>query len=227
MSIYALSDIRGYYNKFIEMLKLIKYDSDDCLILVGNSIDKNNLDGSIKMIRWILNNYYRNPKRLFVLRGINEEMLINEIKSISYDKECRNIITALLSDGFTMNQLQELFCHMRWSLPLKRWNFANSCTCNGYNNQMDKTNYESQKDFCIYSSYHDIMQYGGSVGYQNVFGHYPTVSYYINESDKGRIVKFKKNNKHFININCGIYLPNNEGSLGCICVDNENEYYVT
>ena len=232
MSTYAMSDIYGYHDKFLEMLNLIKYDSDDCLVLVGNSIDCNNLN-SVEIIKWILNNTKVDYNKIFVLLGQNEDKFIKELNNWSnndynnYNLSYYNIINTLLLDGIGIEQLKNKFCYMRWSLPLKRWNFANSCTCNGFFNNLSKTNYVSQKDFSIYSTYDDIINYGGVVGYKNVFGHYPTVLYYINDSDKGKIVKFDKNKKHFININCGIYLPNNEGRLGCICVDDESEYYVT
>ena len=223
-----MSDIRGYYDKFIKMLDLIDYNSDDSLILIGNIIDKNL--NSIDMINWIIN--YKYP-RIMLLRGSNEEEFLQCIDKVLKSKSIRSlvcdnydyytIINTLILNGISLELLYKTF---NTSKQYKRkigsytYTFANSC--------VPSLDYKNKKEFCLYSSYEDIIEYGGiSIPfYYNIFGHYPTTEYYDKENNKGKIIKLSYNNKNLININCGVYLPNDQGKLSCIRLDDLEEFYV-
>lgn len=51
-NVYVMSDIHGFFNKFVKMLKLIKFDKEDSLLILGNVIDYGSQ--SIELLSFIM-----------------------------------------------------------------------------------------------------------------------------------------------------------------------------
>ena len=84
--VYVMSDLHGCYDKYVQMLEKIKFNSDDTLYILGDIIDRG--DDGIKIL---LNMMNRN--NIIPILGIHEYMAYSvlekfnvEITAENYDK---------------------------------------------------------------------------------------------------------------------------------------------
>lgn len=74
MSIYVMSDLHGCMEEFRKMLKLIRFSSEDELILDGDYIDRG--PHSLRMLRWVMNS----PKNVTLLRGNHDDNFYSYVR---------------------------------------------------------------------------------------------------------------------------------------------------
>ena len=75
---YIMSDLHGCFDEFKKMLELIHFSEDDELYIIGDIIDRG--PEPIPLLQYIMN-----QKNIHVIMGNHEDMMINAIKSRSYD----------------------------------------------------------------------------------------------------------------------------------------------
>ena len=96
--IYAMSDIHGEYEKFIQMLKKIEFGDDDTLFILGDVLDRG--DGSIKH----LEDVSLRPN-VFTLLGNHEVMALDVLDSLLVEITDENCETHI--DNDVINKLLE------------------------------------------------------------------------------------------------------------------------
>lgn len=77
MGKYVMSDIHGCYDKFIEMLKLINFNDNDELYILGDIFDRG--PEPIKILDHIIGN-----KNIYLIKGNHEQMFIDAIDHKDY-----------------------------------------------------------------------------------------------------------------------------------------------
>lgn len=230
--IYVMSDIHGRYDKFVKMLDKINFSEDDTLYILGDSVDRG--EDGIAVLRDmaqrenvvpILGNHdfmaYNALKRLNVeitedsidafdidaMRGVNEWLLNGgtpTMKAFSkLDKEEKEELLEYIADMEVYEEVE---------LNGKEYILVHAAL----------GNFEKDKPLWEYPLGDLIF---GRMDYDRVYfedkyivtGHIPTVM--IDEDYRGRILM--KNNH--ICIDCGAFMLD---TLGCLCLDTMEEYYV-
>ena len=75
MSIYAMSDIHGRYEKFNKMLEKIHFSDNDTLYILGDIIDRG--EDGIKILADVME-----KENVILLMGNHEYMMLNTFYSI-------------------------------------------------------------------------------------------------------------------------------------------------
>lgn len=230
---FVMSDIHGEYEKFLEMLKRINLSSDDTLYILGDVLDRgpHPIKTILKMmsmvnIEFIIGNHEIMAIECmdFLLKEINIQTIndLNEEKmekllNWSYngsittldefgelDKDTRQDVLEYLKDSYVYKQLNvngRKFLLVHGGLE----NFSPERDINSYALEelvWSRTDYQKQY-------FDDIFL---------VTGHTPTFTI-KNHDNPGHI--YTKNNH--IAIDCGASIG---GTLGCICLDTFDEFYV-
>ena len=76
--IYAMSDLHGAYDKFIEMLKLIDFGPDDLLYVIGDICDRQ--EGGVKIIKEMM----KHPN-IIGIAGNHEYMMLKCLKFLTQE----------------------------------------------------------------------------------------------------------------------------------------------
>lgn len=81
--VYVMSDIHGYYDKFLEMLEKINFTDDDTMIILGDVIDRGPL--GITMLKDIMSR-----KNMIMTMGNHELMMIQSLlgEGDEYQEKC-------------------------------------------------------------------------------------------------------------------------------------------
>ena len=231
--IYVMSDLHGCYDKYIKMLEKIKFKKEDTLYILGDAIDRG--DDGIK----ILLDMMRKPNVIPML-GNHESMAYEVLRKFNVEVTEYNFDTQI--DAAAMGMFEE-------------WVYNGGLTTCREFTKLGRSRREDILDYfeemLLYEEIEVagksfVLVHGGLLGfdenkdlseytvydiiwdrcdYEKVYypdkylitGHTPTVK--IDEKYEGRI--YKKNNH--IAIDCGaVFL----GTLGCICLDTMEEFYV-
>lgn len=224
---YAVSDLHGCYDKFINLLKKINFSDSDTLYILGDVVDRGN-DG-IKLLL-----YLNECKNIITLRGNHDYKAYCLLKGLasSYDKikikAFKRDAVVWLCDGG--KPTYESFMKLNDKEKETVLKFLNSMSVyeetdiGGNSFFLSHTVPEKEKmldfDSC---KMHDFIL--GEPDYEEVYfpdkfivtGHTPTS--FIDKESKGKI--WRKNN-HFA-IDCGAVFGN---PLGCICLDTLEEFYL-
>lgn len=231
--IYVMSDLHGCYEKYIQMLEKIKFNSNDTLYVLGDVIDRGN-DG----IKILLDMMRRS--NVLPLLGNHEYMAYCVLKKFNVE---------ITSDNFN-KQLDSKAMEM-----YETWMYnGGGPTCQAFS-KSDKETRESiieyLGEFELYEELEIngnkfVLVHGGLADFRKdkdleeysihdiiwdrcdyarqyypdkylVTGHTPTKC--IDTECEGKI--YRKNNH--IAIDCGAVFG---GSLGCICLDTLEEFYV-
>ncbi len=223
--IYAMSDIHGCYEKYEQMLDLIRFSEDDTLYILGDVVDRGT-DG-IRVLQ-----HMRERKNIVPLRGNHDVLAASLLKKMSnpagQNKEkLKELYQLWFQDGGleTCKAFTALSREARADI-LKYMDIFyvyEEVEVNGRNFFLSHTVPEKTKmldfDSCRWE---DFVQ--GKPEYEKqyfddcyvVTGHTPTG--FIEKSASGRI--WKKN--HHIAIDCGAVFGN---PLGCLCLDTLEEFY--
>ena len=231
--IYVMSDLHGCYDKYLQMLEKIKFNSEDTLYMLGDSIDRG--DDGIK----ILLDMMKRPNVVPML-GNHEYMAYSVLKKFNVEITAYNYNSHLDTEAIEMYE---------------NWMFNGGITTSQAFAKLDIGTRDSIMEYLgEFELYEElevngnsfVLVHGGLVGFEEdqdlgeydihdiiwgrcdyarqyykdkylVTGHTPT--YNIDENYKGKI--YRQNNH--IAIDCGAVFG---GTLGCICLDALEEFYV-
>ena len=231
--IYLMSDLHGCYDKYLQMLEKIKFNSEDTLYMLGDSIDRG--DDGIK----ILLDMMKRPNVVPML-GNHEYMAYSVLKKFNVEITAYNYNSHLDTEAIEMYE---------------NWMFNGGITTSQAFAKLDKGTRDSIMEYLgEFELYEElevnentfVLVHGGLVEFEEdkdlgeydihdiiwgrcdyarqyykdkylVTGHTPT--YNIDENYKGKI--YRQNNH--IAIDCGAVFG---GTLGCICLDTLEEFYV-
>lgn len=231
--IYVMSDLHGCYDKYKQMLEKIKFNKEDTLYMLGDSIDRGN-DG----IKILLDMMQRD--NVVPMLGNHEYMAYSVLKKFNVEITAYNYNSHLDAETIEMYE---------------NWMFNGGITTSQAFAKLDKVTrdgiVEYLGEFELYEELEVngntfVLVHGGLVGFEEdkeldeydihdiiwcrcdyarqyykdkylVTGHTPT--YNIDENYRGKIYR---ENSH-IAIDCGAVFG---GTLGCICLDTLEEFYV-
>ncbi len=221
--IYAMSDLHGCYEKYIKMLEKINFSDTDTLYILGDVIDRG--DGGIKILFDMMKR--KNVIPLLGNHDYTASVLLSKLKRKA-NSEILEIFKAWLSDGglptyqaykkLSENEKKEILeffdCFSVFEeLEIQGRKFFLSHTVPSKEMMQDFYNIDWQELIvgeCEYDKVYFEDKY-------IVTGHTPTAL--IDYRYKGKIFEY---NNH-IAIDCGAVFT---GTLGCICLDTLEKFYV-
>ena len=248
MACFAMSDIHGYYDEFIQMVDhIIQFDClADCLILCGNYIDHG--PKSYDMVNWIINN---RGSHIVILRGSHEQEFIqyvNVIANTTTDVNLYNTCEKLHeinSEFDRYDTIRNLIKHQHFTIEdLFQWKeLFNSMPYYYHTVVAGKTCYFCHAGFksrlydmnkCTLEEYHNYLLYNNELSLRRpfhlIYGHSSTLDKHSPFFNNGNIYYYEDNENHMWahNINCGIKDKNVDinAKLGCLCVDTNESYYI-
>ena len=231
--IYVVSDLHGCYDKYLQMLEKIKFNNEDTLYVLGDSIDRG--DDGIK----ILLDMMKRPNVVPML-GNHEYMAYSVLKKFNVEITAYNYNSHLDTEAIEMYENWRFNGGITTSQAFAKLDIVTRDSIMEYLGEFELyeelevngntfvlvhgglVEFEEDKDLGEYDI-HDIIW--GRCDYARqyykdkylVTGHTPT--YNIDENYKGKI--YRQNNH--IAIDCGAVFG---GTLGCICLDTLEEFYV-
>lgn len=221
--IYVMSDLHGCYDLYIKMLEKISFSDTDTLYILGDVIDRG--DGGIKILFDMMKR-----KNVIPLLGNHDytcSYLLQRLKCKSTE-ELKAIFKDWLSDGglATYQEYKKLSEQDKREVIeyFKCFSIFQEIEIQGRRFFMSHTvpSKEMMQDFDNID-WHELIV--GECEYDNVYfedkyivtGHTPTAL--IDFQCKGKIFEY---NNH-IAIDCGAVFT---GTLGCICLDTLEKFYV-
>lgn len=231
--IYVMSDIHGYYDKYIRMLERINFSENDTLYVVGDVIDRG--DDGIKILLDMMNR-----ENVIPILGNHEYMAYSVLKKLNVE------ITEFNYDKHLDSEALEMY---------EDWMFNGGITTSQQFSRLSKIDKDEILDYLgEFDIYEEIEVNGrsfllvhGGVGefetekdiedcnlheiiwsrcdydkqyYKDKYmitGHTPTFT--ISKEYDGKIY----NNNNHIAIDCGV---SHGRPLGCVCLDTLEEFYV-
>ena len=230
--IYAMSDIHGCYDKYIEMLKKIGFSAEDTLYIIGDVIDRG--ENGIKILQDM--RYRENVVPILgnheymayaVLKRLNVEITEESVEDI--DKDLMKALLYWQENGGvrTMKEFKTLSRDDREGILdyLTEFSLYERVIMNGKEYILlhsGPMNFSEERDMDEYSPYELIFERSDySKKYFNekilITGHTPT--FIIGESHRGKIYM---GNNH-IAIDCGAVYGE---KLACLRLDDMKEFYV-
>ena len=249
MSTYVISDLHGAKDKFDKLLKLIHFNENDTMYIIGDVIDRGK--EPIPLLLEIMS--YEN---IHLIIGNHEHMMYKAL----VDNDTQNYRMWLYNGGLVTEE--QLFDLDQWNIDnifdylytapvvipdlkitnidgkekhyyLAHSSFINSKHIITTKTMKDLKSYEINE--AIWSRdypYHYIRKTEAYKYFRDsilITGHTPTYHYYENEpvQTKGHI--FFGHKGHFIGIDCGCALYANGftyGRLGCLRLEDNKEFYV-
>ncbi len=233
ISTYVISDIHGEYDKFVELLKKIKFKDADTLYVLGDVVDRG--PHPIKTLLMLMN-----MPNVICLVGNHElmaleclEFLIKEITDKSINEMDENMVNNLLTWQYngsdtTLEEFYKLDADLKHDVIdfIKDFSIYEELTVTGQKYLLVHAglgNYSPEKDIEDYSL-NDLVWERPDYDTQYfedtyvVTGHTPTQT--IEGNPKPGYI-YKKNNH--IAIDCGAPFPS--GRLAAICLDTGEEFY--
>ena len=228
--VYAISDLHGHFDEYVIMLEKINFSEDDQLYILGDIVDGG--DGGLRILQDIMGR-----KNITPILGEHDyfaytvlSKIGNNINDESYVKKTSELLDAWLTDGGEATY--NAFCRLAEDAQSNILHYIENFDVYkkidvGQNSfilcHAVPDNFDSEKPLCDYEI--DDFLFGNDADYSMqyfedsylVTGHTPTV--FIDGAEPGRIFK---GNRH-IAIDCGMVL---EETLGCICLDTLEEFYV-
>lgn len=230
--IYVMADLHGEYEKFIAMLKKIKFSDDDILYIIGDIVDRG--PHPVKILQDISMRF-----NVYPILGNHEIMALNTLRKLIVEITEENCESQI--DENTMRGLLE------WQM-----NGGDSTIAEFKNLPQDERMIllDYMEEFTAY----EIVEAGGRIfllvhaGLENFSEDKSLEDYTLNESTFSRCDYEKQyfedvylvtghtptlaitgkpeiyKNKHNICIDCGAGFK--EGRLACLCLDTMEEFYV-
>ena len=216
---YVVSDIHNDYQKFCELLKVIKLSKEDKLFILGDLFDRSDynpnpvdlyfkvmeLGDNCSMIRgnhdeWLaayIFKFYQIPewkrRKTEPYQYNTFRCLTRRLVPVDVQNLAKKILTWPLQLSVQVNNEKYLLAHAMTSKP--------ECTENKYyylmGNEMN-TGY----------------LHNGIEGYISVCGHRNTANHKIWKNEKGNLIM----------CDCGCGFRN--GKLGCLCLETKEEFYI-
>ena len=222
--IYVMSDLHGEYDKFISMLNLINFSSSDTLYILGDVLDRG--PKSLEIIDYIRKPENSNIKllmgnhELFCILGLMEERYFKDWLSaggdstyaqlrergVEYTYELLEYLSTLpiyeIIDSFVL-------VHAGIDVPLDSYNLD----INTLMASQSRDILLWDRDFVLSNKYVD--------GYTIICGHTPTIQYMQYGKKASIIHRMGK-----ILIDCGAHYSQSDGRLGCLRLDDFEEFYI-
>ena len=223
---YLISDIHGEYDLFIKLLKKINFSQNDKMVICGDIIDKGT--DSIKLIKFI-----RKQRNIYCILGNHEYSFLKYYYGLMRESSDNyDIVLEKLQEYFSNDKEildwedvdwletlpfyieEDCFICVHAGVPLDNLGNVLNLSC-------------AKKELLVSDRYFKEPKVKPITKKCIFFGHTPTS--YVSQTNK--ILKYKKENtlgesvKDFykIHLDIGVWI---HGVLGCICLENLNEYYV-
>lgn len=213
---YIMSDIHGRYDKFKDMLELIKFNENDELYILGDIFDRG--PNPCELLEFCITS-----ENVHLLKGNHEQMFIEFIESEFRD-------TSWISNGgmVTLNSLtlkgekylDEAYNYLK-KLPYIKVVDKFILVHAGifYSNEVNDINELislQEEDFCLWDR--------SSIGVEKQFKDYTVICGHTPvqciENNRNTILK----RDGVIYVDCGAPFP--DGQLGCLNLDTMEEYYI-
>lgn len=224
MSKYVVSDLHGCYDDFIKMLKLINFNDSDELYILGDVIDRGT--NSLKIIDYIVC-----KPNIILLKGNHEQMYIEWFETgDSYNWFCNGgketfdeLLERPIDFQYTLYKYFKklplikvvdkfILVHAGLTLPRR---------CDMF--ELDELlDFQREKDNLWTRKYlRSNLKYKD---YTIICGHTPVISL-ITDIRNSDDVKFVHRPGHIF-IDCGCTYKKYAGRLGCLRLDDMEEFYV-
>ena len=220
--VYVMSDIHGQMEMFLGMLKQIKFSDNDTLYILGDVIDRG--EKSIELLQYVIK-----QKNIIMLMGNHERMMFDYLKTNSrrdFLSWCNNggditnadFIKLSVEEQDKIKQfLERLPYYKKITVNDKKF-FLCHAGFNKYGDNLEK-NIELnilEQDFLWSRHYSDSID-----GYCIIHGHTPTIIM----CNEYKVCRYNDNT--VFNIDCGCaYVPDGQGRLSCLRLDDMNIFYV-
>lgn len=218
---YVMSDLHGCYDKFIEMLELIKFSDEDELYILGDIFDRG--DKVIEIIDYVLGH-----KNIHLLKGNHEKFFEEYFESgdasLWYYNGGETSLAGINQRGYEFEY--QLYRYIR-NLPIIKVvdNFilvhAGLYLPKNYNELSLEELLELQEEDINLWTRDNIYSDVKFKDYTIVCGHNVVQSITNNYED----VKILHREGQIF-IDCGCCFPKANGKLACLRLDDLNEYYV-
>ena len=219
MSTYVLSDLHGQYDKFMDMLKLIKFNDNDKMYILGDIFDRG--PDPLKILDYII---YR--KNIDFIPGNHEYMFLEfyntyDARLWSYNGG-RTTMTQLMKRG--EDYLKALYDYLT-KLPLVKVHDKFILTHAGLYLPKNQNQYTLQEilslqnaEFNLWSrsNINNERQYKD---YTVICGHTPTL--YVDPDQYQMSIVRRKGT---IYIDCGATFS--DGRLACLRLEDNKEFYI-
>lgn len=220
MAKYVMSDVHGDYDRFIAMIKKIGLKEEDELYIIGDVIDRG--DNPYKVIDYIVCN-----KNIHLLKGNHEKLFEDYYEtgdaSLWYYNGGRKTHDDFLKRGYYV--YDSLYKYIK-KLPYIKVVDNFILTHGGLNFEknykdmdLDEFIKAQKEDYCIWDRKFIKSDYKFK-DFIVVCGHTPVQNF----QDKNNFSIVKKDNFILIDCGCGTSLDNRK--LGCLRLDDFEEFYV-
>ena len=224
--IYVMSDIHGKYDKYLKMLELIDFNSNDTLYILGDFVDRGkdgikilldviNRPNIISLIGnhdWLLYTLMSNYKRLAKKIGVEKVKSMFQLWFYDGGRPTYDGFIALTNDEKTkvLEYIDEMHYIIELEVSGRKYFLSHTVPAFDDVPLLDHL----ADDFIHGEPDYDKRYFEDMI---IITGHTPTEL--IDKNSKGRIWY---GNGH-IAIDCSAGW---EGALGCLCLDDMKEYYV-
>lgn len=213
MAVYAISDIHGCYDMFIEMLEKIKFDEEkDTLYILGDILDRG--PKVPEMVRWV---WEHESEHVIMLKGNHEDMFASYPDPDYYHSY------------FEVFSASELYRLLTWipSLPTYKEVEVNRTKYvlvhAGITEEILETG-KDPNDFCLWAR-NEFYLGDGIPGKTVVFGHTPMMSKIIDNEISVHI--WRPEGKELIGIDTGaVFALKFGGKMACLRLNDQKEFYV-
>lgn len=218
--IYVMSDLHGCYDKFIQMLELIKFNSSDELYILGDIFDRGT--EPLKILDHVLAN-----KNITLLKGNHEKMYEEYYESgdasLWYCNGGQSTHTSMMKKDYIY--LDSLYKYIK-RLPIVKVVDKFILVHAGlyFPKDFDYLELEEflkqEEDTCLW----DRSNIGNEKKYRDytvICGHTPVQS--INNSNKDIKIKYAYGT---IYIDCGCCFEKANGKLACLRLNDMKEFYI-
>lgn len=215
---YVISDIHGHFDKFMQMLELIKFSDKDELYILGDIIDRG--DKPLEVFDYVIGH-----KNIHLIRGNHEEMCKDAFASREFNLWAYNgggiTYEALMEKGERyLNGFLYVISRLPYYMIVDNYLLVHAgvYTKKNVDNELNDVLEYFDNDFSLWDR-SAIESHQEINGYEIICGHTPVQ--YITSSKENKIIN--KNGKTYID--CGVIFGE-KGKLGCLCLDTKETFYV-
>ena len=215
---YVISDIHGQFDAFMKMLDKIEFGYDDEMYILGDVIDRG--PQSLECIKWIME-----QDNILTLLG-NHELLFLD----NYLHDTTGIYDTITKARETLSE-DEMKRMINWIMDIPECKIVK---LNGKVFYLNHTQVASQEYFNteltdrMFPSYERYMKYHDLQikFYTCIYGHIPTMQMRVWHKKERSHKIWKNKDSSVIDIDCGAGFPDQGGCLGCLRLNDMQEFYV-
>lgn len=224
MATYVMSDLHGMFDEFIEMLDLIRFSSEDNLIIIGDIFDRG--PNPIEIIDFIAGR-----KNIHLIRGNHEEMFLeyceNGYPNLWYMNGGRTTHEQIMEKGFDYQE--SLYKYIKNLPTVMVWDDNILCHAglylpSNYNEISIEKLIDMQDEETVLWDRSNIGNERKIEGFNIICGHTPVQTIDKNDDESSEVKILERNGTYYID--CGCYFKNHGGKLACLRLEDKKEYYV-